>query len=71
MCIPGRSRMVSRRRWPPSGVVKGDLGFYRAGVVKAWGVWLEAEVLGEGEKVGELSASWQLLMLGMQWVITE
>lgn len=51
VCIPERLGVRSWRRWPLNGVVKGDLGFYRAGVVKARGVWLEAEVVGEGEKV--------------------
>lgn len=39
--------------------------FYRPGVVKAWDVWLETQGLGEGEEVGELSASRQLLVLGI------
>lgn len=64
VCIPERWGRIPWSRWPQSGVLKGDLVFYRAIVVKTWGVWLEAKVLEEGE----LSAHQQLRM---QWVIAE
>lgn len=33
-------------------------------------IWLEIEVLGEGDRVGGSSVGWHLLTLGIQGVIT-